>query len=303
MPYDSHTVRNCKDVIVEYDEKLFEKVVKDRWHVYEKRPLRDVTELFSVMRKVVNSDASRLEAVRGLMKDHAKLIVFYNFDYELEILRSLAVNTEFLPHQSTPMEPRSSTAQVAVKKCPSASASDETTSTTSTTTSGSKMPVAESGINSMPANRGGTTENSAERMSKTSKALTKMQDSFAVAEKKGQKRMDDDTITGKEDICEIAEWNGHKHQEIPDTDRWVYLVQYTAGSEGWNCIDTDAVCFYSLTYSFKQYHQAHGRIDRLNTPFTDLWYYTLLSHSMIDLAVWKSLMGKQSFNESSLSVK
>jgi hypothetical protein len=241
MPYDRHTVRHGKDVIVDYDEKLFEKVVKDRWHVYEERPLRDVGELFLVMRKVANSDPSRIQAVQQLLRRHKKLIVFYNFDYELEILRSLTVSTEFLPQKSTPIGPCSSTAQVAEKKCLSTNASDESTSTTASTTSGSKLAV--------------------------------------------------------------AEWNGHKHQEIPDTDRWVYLVQYTAGSEGWNCIDTDAVCFYSLTYSFKQYHQAHGRIDRLNTPFTDLWYYTLLSHSMIDLAVWKSLMGKQSFNESSLSVK
>lgn len=195
MPYESHTTRHTQYVSVDYDEETLKMVTEKRWHVYENRPLRDIAELFSVARKVVNSDYSRMQALRGLMKTHPKIIVFYNFDYELEILRSLS-NTE-------------------------------------------------SGL-------------------------------------------------------KVAEWNGHKHEEIPETDRWVYLVQYTAGSEGWNCIETDAVCFYSLTYSYKQFHQAHGRIDRLNTLFTDLYYYVLTSNSWIDKSVIKSIKSKRSFNESSL---
>jgi len=189
MPYERHTIRHTKTLHVDHDSTLRDRVFKDRWHVYEDRPIRNVSELFYVARKVVNSDPSRLEMVRNLMVKHPRLIVFYNFDYELKALRQLA---------------------------------EEVT---------------------------------------------------------------------------IAEWNGHKHEEIPETDRWLYLVQYVAGSEGWNCTSTNAEVFYSLTYSYKNWHQAFGRIDRLNTPFRDLYYYVLLSDSAIDQAVMKCLRGKKSFNE------
>lgn len=190
MPYDKHTTRHSKDVWCEYDKEMLDKVLKDRWHVFEDRPLRNVAELFLVMRKVVNSHDSRYARLLEVFINHPKLIIFYNFDFELEILRQLY---------------------------------DE-------------MPV--------------------------------------------------------------AEWNGHKHEELPSGDAWAYLVQYTAGSEGWNCVATDATAFYSLTYSYKQFHQAKGRIDRLNTPFYDLHYYILRSRSAIDLAIWDSLKQKKNFNES-----
>lgn len=191
MPYRSHTVRETKDVWVDHDKDLLDKVISGRWHVYEDRPLRDVAEMFLVMRKVVNSDPSRIAAIRSLMENHPRLIVFYNFDYELEMLRGLGA---FVP---------------------------------------------------------------------------------------------------------LAEWNGHRHEDVPDGDRWVYLVQYVAGAEGWNCTTTDTVVFYSLTYSYKVFHQAHGRIDRLNTPFEVLHYYVLKSRSVIDRAVSNSLQAKKSFNEAS----
>ena len=204
MPYERHTTRHNIDIPVEYDQKLLDRVVKDRWHVYENRPIRDVSELFIVMRKVVNSHESRLEEVCSLLKKHPKVIVFYNFDYELETLRTLFGKTSI--------------------EC------------------------------------GKKSELTSERI-------------------------------------ELAEWNGHRHQEIPKSDRWVYLVQYVAGAEGWNCVETDAMVFYSLTYSYKTFHQAHGRIDRLNTPFTDLYYYTLMSKAPIDQAIRRALKHKKNFNE------
>ena len=195
MPYVKHTTRKVEHVEVDYDDEKMEKATKHRWHIWEDRPIRDVSELFHVMRKIVNTDESRLNALRSLLKKHPKIIVFYNFDYELEILRTLG-------------------------------------------------------------------------------------DEFVV-----------------------AEWNGHKHQPIPITDSWVYLVQYAAGSEGWNCTITDTMVFYSLTYSYKMFHQAHGRIDRLNTSFYELKYYIFLSKSIIDNAIWRSLKQKKNFNESNFMAK
>jgi hypothetical protein len=192
MPFESHTIRQTKDILVDYDKDLLNKALIDRWHVFEERPLRDIAELFLVMRKIVNSHPSRLETVRRLMLDHPRLIIFYNFNYELEILRGL------------------------------------------------------------------------------------------------------------KDSINVSEWNGHKHEPIPESDRWVYLVQYVAGAEGWNCTTTDTVVFYSLTYSYKIWHQAHGRIDRLNTPFTNLNYYVLKSKSSIDKIISDTLKCKKSFNESDL---
>lgn len=205
MPYEMHTTRENVIVPVEYDEDIWHLITKKRWHPYENRPIKDAGELFHLMRKVVNTDPSRIEAVLCLMKKHPKLIVFYNFDYELEMLRGLFSRTQTLE----------------------TSKQESTPSTFS-----------------------------------------------------------------------IAEWNGHRHEPIPDSDNWVYLVQYVAGAEGWNCTETDAMCFFSLTYSYKNYHQAHGRIDRLNTPFSTLYYYTLLSTALIDRAVAKALGHKKNFNES-----
>jgi hypothetical protein len=192
MPYKWHTTRKVLTVETEYDQRLFERVWKDRWHVYADRPIKDASELYSVMRRVVNSDDSRMHEIWKLLNKHNKMIIFYNFNYELDVLREL----------------------------------------------------------------------------------------------------------GNE--IEVAEWNGHKHDPLPTSDRWIYLVQYIAGAEGWNCTSTDATVFYSLTYSYKMFEQAKGRTDRLNTPYDVLHYYVLKSKSYIDNAVWASLMDKRDFQEPKL---
>ncbi len=192
MPYERHTKRHMRYVNVEYDRQKYDMVVKKRWNVFTEEPLEDVSQMFVAMRRVVNGDISRYGAVLQLMEKHPKLIIFYNFDYELELLRTLS-------------------------------------------------------------NIGFT----------------------------------------------VAEWNGHRHQPVPTGDSWIYLVQYTAGAEGWNCTETDAMIFWSLNYSYKIFEQAQGRIDRLNTRFVDLNYYLLLSEAPIDRAILKSLNAKEDFNERS----
>jgi hypothetical protein len=191
MPYVRHTRRNVKNVLVDHDPDLFKKVWEDRWDIYKEEPLQDIGAMFGVARRVVNSDPSRLGAVMELHEKHPRLIIFYNFNYERDMLRTLA----------------------------------ETLGVT------------------------------------------------------------------------VAEWNGDKHEEVPTTEKWIYIVQYTAGNEAWNCITTDAMIFFSLNYSWKVNEQAKGRIDRLNTPYTDLHYYILRSASKIDQAIQKSLSLKKDFNE------
>jgi len=193
MPYAKQTVRHPINEWCEFDEKLMARVTHGRWNIYEDRPITNVAEMFYLMRRVANSDPSRAETLNRLVGEHPRLIVFYNFNYELDIIREQA-----------------------------------------------------------------------------------------------ETRWSDLGIT-------YAEWNGHRHDEIPQSDRWVYAVQYVAGSEGWNCTTTNAIAFYSLPYSYKMWEQGHGRIDRLNTPFTDLYYHVLRSKAAIDWAIWRSLKSKQNF--------
>ena len=194
MDYTNHTIPHHEAVYVEYDRALYKSITSQRWNPYKNEPIGSPSELGYLWRKVVNSDLSRQSKVLDIFSDHPKVIIFYNFDYELDILRGLPWN---LRHAGT----------------------------------------------------------------------------------------------------EIAEWNGHKHQPIPESSSWVYLVQYTAGCEGWNCIKTDTIIFYSQNYSYKVLIQAAGRIDRLNTPFRDLYYYHLRSKSGIDLAIAQAIREKKNFNE------
>lgn len=312
MPYEKHTTRHEQMLWVDYDQDLMKKVEEKRWHVYENRPLRDVAEQFLVMRKVVNSDSSRLQAVRSLLHKHPRLIVFYNFDYELEILRTLAHATpeEMDPASSVPTsDALSSSLEVFTwseeEQLRELAEARARLSGTSTPTSLSTPETSTGSTASMDTSATAIEEPSSATAAKPSTA------DFTVAEWNESVTSEDSTLPAqplkvaetRDASFAIAEWNGHKHQPIPETDRWVYLVQYAAGAEGWNCTSTDAMCFYSLPYSYKLFHQAHGRIDRLNTKFRDLRYYVLLSKSRIDVSVRKSLKVKKSFNESSFGVK
>ena len=197
MDFKRKTIAKHEDVFVNYDILAYKAAGRDRWDPYKNEPILNAGGLCYVWRKIVNSDISRQIALMELFEKHPKMIIFYNFDYELDILKNLF----------------------------------------------EEMPI------------------------------------------------------------DVAEWNGHKHQEIPDSDSWVYLVQYNAGAEGWNCIKTDTIVFFSENYSYKVMQQAAGRIDRLNTPFTDLYYYHLKSKSGIDLAIARALREKKKFNETKFAGK
>ena len=191
IEYDKHTVRHQETVLAGYDREAYRTLMRERWNIYDQKPIENISELCYLLRKVVNADPSRIEHTILIADKNPKLIIFYNFDYELEILRS------------------------------------------------ADWP--------------------------------------------------EGTV--------VREWNGHRHEEIPVADRWVYLVQYAAGAEGWNCIETNAMLFYSQSYSYKMTEQAMGRIDRRNTQFRDLYYYSFRSYAPIDVAITRALKRKQNFNE------
>lgn len=192
MDFVRQTIQHHIDVPCDYDQYLYKSTLKNRWDPFNKRPFKDASGLYYALRKIVNSDISRENALIGIFKIHNKVIIFYNFDYELELLRE-ALEKHNIPY---------------------------------------------------------------------------------------------------------AEYNGHKHEDIPQTDRWAYLVNYMSGAEGWNCIETDAMIFYSQNYSYSITVQAAGRIDRLNTPFRDLYYYHFKSKASIDLMIARALKEKKDFNES-----
>lgn len=191
MDFKRNTLSHHEDIYVKYDITKYKDAGKNRWDPYKNEPIVNASNLCYVWRKIVNTDESRQTALLELFEKHPKMIIFYNFDYELDILKGLYYGEH----------------------------------------------------------------------------------------------------------VEIAEWNGHKHQPIPESESWVYLVQYNAGAEGWNCIKTDTIVFYSQNYSYKTMQQAAGRIDRLNTPYPDLYYYHLKSRSGIDLAISRALKNKKKFNE------
>lgn len=262
MKFERHTKRRIVEVPLQYDKEMLDRVIKDRWNVYEERPLRDISEMFIVARRVVNSDPSRLEMVCELWKQHPKLIVFYNFNFELASLRSLS---EYYSTTSTNSTTRTGTSAMKSRII------TESSTIIADSKSGGIQPPSEKKLWTPGSNN----------------ALVVPTDT----------RAHSSTPSCETSSTTIAEWNGHKHQPVPTSDRWLYLVQYTAGAEGWNCTSTDAMVFYSRHYSWKVWEQAQGRIDRLNTPFKDLWYYDFMTDSMIDRAIGKALKSKKVFNE------
>lgn len=204
MDFSRETIPHHEDVYVQYDISKYKDAIRTRWDPYKNEPMQQASSLCYVLRRIVNEDDSRIVALMEILDKTNRAIIFYNFDYELDMLRHLFFDYEDYDDILNP-----------------------------------------------------------------------------------------DSHTG----FEVAEWNGHMHQPIPDSKRWVYLVQYTAGCEGWNCIKTDTIIFYSQNYSYKVMAQAAGRIDRLNTPYRDLYYYHLKSRSGIDLAISKALSEKKKFNE------
>ena len=195
MNFKRKTEQHHEDIYVDYDKVTYKDVMKRRWDIWKEEPITNAGGLCYALRRIVNSDQSRAEKLLEIFKEHPKMIIFYNFDYELDILKNLDYG----------------------------------------------------------------------------KNVT------------------------------VAEWNGHKHEPTPRKGKWVYLVQYTAGAEGWNCITTDTIVFYSQNYSYKIMHQSAGRIDRMNTPFTDLYYYHLKTRSSIDIAIARALHDKKKFNENSFA--
>ena len=197
MAFEKSTVPHHIYCPCEYSKTDYMQIVRDRWDIFDNEPIQETGKLFYLMRKVVNSSPDRVDIFRSLLMQHEKTIVFYNFDYELDLMKEAA---------------------------------------------------------------------NAIRMS-------------------------------------YAEWNGKKHDAVPMGDRWTYFVQYAAGAEGWNCITTDTLIFYSQNYSYRMTVQAAGRIDRMNTPFKDLYYYHLKSAAPIDIAITRALKSKKNFNERSFVMK
>jgi superfamily II DNA or RNA helicase len=196
MDFERMTIPHHINIYTTYDVVKYKEVMRNRWDPYKNEPIQQASGLCYVLRRLVNSDESRIYAVLDILEKQDTAIIFYNFDYELDMLRYTFYNL-------------------------------------------------------------------------------------------------DDGVSE----FEVAEWNGHMHQEIPTGKKWVYLVQYTAGCEGWNCIRTNTIIFFSQNYSYKVVTQAAGRIDRLNSPFIDLYYYHLKSRASIDLAISRAFDAKKQFNE------
>ena len=192
MVYKKVTERKRQLIYSEYNTDNYHKIMKERWNIFEDKPIENASELLQIIRKTVATDPDRKLNAKIMMDAHDRLIIFYNYNYERDVL-------------------------------------------------------------------------------------------IEIAEELGK---------------EYFEWNGHAHEDIPDQEQWLYFVQYTAGAEGWNCISTNVIMFYSVNYSFRYMEQAEGRIDRINTPYNVLEYYYLTSHSQIEKDILSTVNRKKNFNAS-----
>lgn len=198
MNVDRKTVRHLVNIECVYDKDLYKRTMDNMYNYLDDCMIESDSDYRLQLRRIINSDKSRIKAVNDIFIIHNKVIIFYNYNYELDILCDWCRKLD-IPY---------------------------------------------------------------------------------------------------------SQWNGHKHEPIcVGAPNWVYLVQYAAGAEGWNCIFTDTMIFYSLNYSYRMMEQASGRIDRMNTPYKDLNYYQLVTPGTIDDAVLRCIKKKKIFNEKSSSAK
>jgi hypothetical protein len=273
MPMARHTTRHVHHIECDYDKDKLELVRKKRWNIYKDQPIKNAAELYGVMRKVVSTDPSRVLELKKLVAKHPRLIIFYNYNYELDILRDVCRELEELTNKNGDLS--------WVLKDPSRSS-------TITETISRPTSLADSAV--VPL-KSATTRKQGEKQ--PAKIPTSSASSTTSKPKKLEQLQE--TLANPAKTFDWAEWNGHKHQPLPQSESWIYLVQYTSGSEGWNCTETDSMAFWSLTYSWKQWNQAMGRIDRLNTPFNDLHYYVMMTNSPAEMPVMTALDEKHDF--------
>jgi len=195
IPYERETERHHVYCVADYSRERYKRVWKERWNEFEDCPVETASELCQLLRRIVSTDLSRRSELEAILAMHDRMIIFYNYNYELDLLREIL----------------------------------------------------------------------------------------------------------REDGRETREWNGHQHDRLPEGEQWAYLVQYTAGAEGWNCTSTNVVVYWSMNYSYKIMEQSAGRIDRLNTEYRDLWYYYLTSKAPIDLRVKAAVAEKKTFSEAAFA--
>lgn len=90
MDDQRQTVREVEHIIVDYNKDLYNTVLKNRWDPYYDEPIAETGKLIYLLRRVVNSDPTRVSMLMDLVDSHRKVIIFYNHNYEMDILREVA---------------------------------------------------------------------------------------------------------------------------------------------------------------------------------------------------------------------